>query len=133
MKFYVIVKKTVPVLLFITVITVFVFVAQLGQHLASVKDAKMHTIALWSEKSPENKKTSDLYISECLMPKMIDSSGGSYDKKPIIDAKNPISIYDCGNNIGARELMIEIEKTGDSMKTLIFPLSIVNYLGRYIS
>lgn len=110
MRFDVIVKKSVPVLLFITVITTFVFAAQFGQYFASVKDAKMHTIALWNEKNPENKKISDLYISECLTPKMIDSSG----------------VYDCGNNIGAGELIIEIEKTAESMKTLIFPLSIFN-------
>ncbi len=125
MNFKVIKGKIFPAFLFVMLITIVAFFAQLFQHIANLDDSRMHTISLWNEKSPENKKISDLYISKCLTSKMNNSLGHTEKANHKSDL---VGIYDCGNNMGANKLMVEIERSDRSLKTLVFPLSIVNYL-----
>lgn len=121
MKYGNIINKAAKFTLFGIVGTVFVFAGQLGQYIASTEDARMHTISLWNLQNPSSEHVSQIFVRECLTSKMIDNAEIS---KQISGETKPVGVYECGDNVGAQDLVIAIRKTDQSMHTLAWPLSI---------
>lgn len=121
MKIGFIIKKIAKHVALGMVGTGFVLVGQLGQYGISTKDARMHTISLWNEQHPNNESVSQLFVHECLTSKKVDSFEL---KKQISGDTKPIDVYDCGNNVGASDLVKAIRKTDQSMHSLAWPLSV---------
>ncbi|HGF7522247.1 TPA: hypothetical protein AB5A43_003710 [Vibrio cholerae] len=121
MKYGNIIKKAAKFTLFSIVGTVFVFAGQLGQYSASLKDARMHAVSLWNLQNPNSEHVSQLFVRECLTSKMI---GNAQISKQISGETKPVDIYECGNNVGAQDLVVAIRNTDQSMHTLAWPLSI---------
>lgn len=101
--------------------TVLVFAGQVGQYMVSTKDARMHTITLWNEQNPDNSAISQQFINYCLTPKEIEE--GDLKEQLGRDTK-AISLYDCGNSLGAESLVAAIRKSDASMSSLAWPLSV---------
>ncbi|CAH1598972.1 hypothetical protein FWP33_18735 [Vibrio parahaemolyticus] len=116
-----VIRKASKFFLIASVGTVLVFAGQVGQYMVSTKDARMHTIALWNEQNPNNTAISQQFINNCLTPKKLEE--GEL-KEQLSRETKAISVYDCGNNLGAESLVTAIRKSDDSMSSLAWPLSV---------
>ncbi|MDP8189053.1 hypothetical protein QJU87_04135 [Pasteurella skyensis] len=126
MKYSIFLNKTLKFILAVVLIIILVMIGQCSQYMASTQDSIMNTILLWDEHNPTKKNMSEKFIDECLMSKMVDKT--KLDITKIDTTIKSEAIYECGNNLGLEDLIIDLKKTESSMTSLAFPLSIFNSL-----
>ncbi|CAH1538197.1 conserved hypothetical protein [Vibrio jasicida] len=94
-----------------------VAVGQVGQFFTSSKELRSLTIANWQKSYPEQTALVHQFTKECLSPPK-----ERLEKLPI----EPVlltTIYDCGNDLGLAELMLELEQSDQRLTKLAWPLS----------
>lgn len=114
-------RLKLPVLITILCFLSAIF-SQIGQYIASREDVLKHAIATWNEKYPEHVALSDLFVAECLSPQAPEKLEKELLSKDVVVT----SFYDCGDNLGANELMVWLKGSDDALSTLAWPLSMVN-------
>jgi hypothetical protein len=100
---------------------VLVAFGQFGQTMHSISDLRNNEISLWKIKNPDNEALANTFINECLNSKMKRSAD-----IPISNEKKPVSLYECGNDLGANELVELIKKSDSRIVTAAWPLSLVS-------
>lgn len=123
MKYKMMVKKVFKVTCLVVIGTFLVSVGQMSQYFLSSKDARAHTIAIWNKHNPNQTALSQLFIDQCLTSERLDKSK---IKESLKYEPKFIGIYECGDSLGALELVVEIKRTDQAMHSLAWPLSVFN-------
>lgn len=119
MKLYSIANKTLKYSVFGVITLSLIGLGQLGQALKFSEDLRMHTINEWVGHSGESRKEiAEKFISTCLTTQREPSTGSM--------SSVPFSIYECGESIGAFELVSAIRESDGVLKTPAWPLSIID-------
>lgn len=90
---------------------------QLGQHLKHREDLRFHVINEWVEFDESRKEIAELFITTCIQ-------GRTYYTNRKMDDK-PFGVYECGESIGATELVSVIRSSDYILKSAAWPLSII--------
>lgn len=121
MKYKRYIKRAVTFIFLGVSAVIFVLAGQIGQAVVSGKDARMHTISLWNKKNVDNKYVSQLFIDQCLTSRKLEHHEV---KVAIKNGKKIVDIYECGDSLGAQELIAAIKETDKAMRSFAWPLSI---------
>lgn len=96
---------------------VLVGLGQLGQFLKLNDDLRLHTINEWVKFDESRKEIAELFITTCIQGRT------DYKNRNIED--KPFGVYECGESIGATELVSVIRASDDILKSAAWPLSII--------
>ena len=91
-------------------------VGQIGQVLKSSNDLRKYEIDQWVESDKSRAEIAQQFVSTCL-----DSIQSFNVGKTISD--EPLSVYKCGESIGAHDLVNHIRNSDMVLKSLAWPLS----------
>ncbi|EPI4776148.1 hypothetical protein HJ202_18955 [Vibrio parahaemolyticus] len=114
-------RLSLKVILFSITVIVSIIGGQISQHLAHIKDSRMHTIDTWNRQHPENLHVSRTFINECLNRKMVKDTSSD---EPFF-VKEVYGLYECGIEVGADDLVDKIKESDNSLSTFAWPLSVL--------
>lgn len=87
---------------------------QAGQFIISANELRDHTLKRWQHTHPEQSELIEHFVSLCI----------NRAQNPPTESIEFVSVYDCGNELGAQELMKELQKSGNNLNTMAWPLSL---------
>lgn len=89
---------------------------QVGQLIISANELRDHTLEQWQHTHPEQSELIEHFVSLCI---------NNVQNPPTESIEFEIvTVYDCGNELGAQELMNELQKNGNNLNTMAWPLSL---------
>lgn len=98
-----------------------VMLGQIGQVIRSNSDLRLHVISTWAGNDPSRKVVAEKFLTTCL---------GAY--LPMIAGRYvPVVLRECGDSVGASELVVELELSDKILKTYAWPLSVFDQYGRH--
>lgn len=102
------------------------FLGQIGQHLKAVNDVRLDSIAHWIAKDQNRAILAEEFITKCIKGK--PKAHNKFD--PIGDRKridgDPLSVYQCGESIGASDLVAVIKGSDNVLTSYAWPLSLAD-------
>lgn len=101
----------------IVAVLVLVAVGQFGQYMASAKDVRNSAIEKWITANASETRLADRFVSECITGKPI--------AERTMETK-AVSVYECGNSIGANDLVSAVQAADQAMVSVAWPLSLIN-------
>ncbi|MEE8057308.1 MAG: hypothetical protein V3T17_05670 [Pseudomonadales bacterium] len=90
---------------------------QFGQYMTSANELRMHTINNWMTNNPEAKILAERFVGECL-----GDSKVPYSERSMEDS--PFGIYECGNAMGANDLVTIIRDSDSILMTAAWLLTL---------
>jgi hypothetical protein len=97
---------------------IFLTIGQLGQYFNSHADLRLHVINEWADLDSSRSEIAERFISTCI--------NGRSDDIGRMPKGKVMSLYECGETIGASQLVSEIKKSDGILKTFAWPLSTLN-------
>ncbi len=114
------INRSLKMVFILLVVFALIGAGQIGQYSSSADDLTMKIIADWKIENPTQAHLADMYIEECLNAKY-----RHLNESIPLEEDGPISHYECGIDIGAESLVVEIKAANDILKTVAWPLSII--------
>ncbi|MGH1472686.1 MAG: hypothetical protein ACRBCS_16005 [Cellvibrionaceae bacterium] len=109
MNVSVIISRVTKFFIFVLFALCFIGAGQFSQLVMSSEDLKMNVVADWRSKNPESGELVDSFFSSC-----------------VYGLNGPVvSIYQCGDDVGADGLMEELRRMNLGLISVSWPLSIV--------
>lgn len=115
------IKKISIITLSALLASVLVLAGQVAQFVVSVNDTRDHAINQWNRENPELVELSNSFVRECLSSQ--SSKGRDLESELKNDAPY-VSIDECGDRLGALDLVSAVRVSEQSLKTFAWPLSI---------
>lgn len=112
-------KRAVKNALYLVVILFCVGFGQLTQWVTSLDELRTYTLTQYQSEHQEQAELVQNFIKQCL-------TSPSKEERSLDTPSHPISIYDCGQEIGADELVSEIKRSDGILETTAWPLSLLN-------
>lgn len=96
---------------------VLVVFGQASQAFKFNDDLRKHVINDWSGSDQSRAQIAEKFIATCIR------GASDYTNRSIED--KPFDVYECGESVGAAELVMVIKKADGVLKTLAWPLSTI--------
>ncbi|ALR95851.1 hypothetical protein [Vibrio alginolyticus] len=113
-------KKAFHVIGLVLAALIFVTAGQIAQYITSVKELRQQTILDWQTHHPKQQASIQAFIDSCLTPKPKHNDDFI---KEMEESKPTILLTECGEKMGAKELVSAITKSDAQLQQLAWPLS----------
>ncbi|WP_045422808.1 hypothetical protein [Vibrio jasicida] len=100
----------------------FTVIGQASQYIASAKELRTQAITQWEKDNPLSTALSNQFIYHCLKSRKTPSKDALDDA---LQNKHPLTIYECGENLGAHDLVKKVQAADKQLTTLAWPLSVL--------
>ncbi|WP_394128126.1 hypothetical protein [Vibrio hepatarius] len=112
------IKLLIQVIVLTILVLTLVAAGQMTQYILSTREIRFEALTHWKNSNPEQSALVDKYVSLCL-------SGEYHKLKHPNESRLPVDNYDCGNTIGAHELVQKMQQVDSQLGELAWPLSLV--------
>ncbi|MFN1580482.1 hypothetical protein [Vibrio rotiferianus] len=110
-RFMTLIKSLMKSLLLASAILLLVVLGQASQYFYSLNELRYQTLVYWQLVHPEQDALTYRFIDRCMS-----------DSSKYHDNTYEASLYDCGNKIGAGDLVKELKKTDQMLERFAWPL-----------
>jgi len=115
-------KSLLNLCLVIFTLLAFTTIGQVSQYITSAKELRTQAIMQWEKDNPLNTALSNQFIYHCLTNRKTPSTAAL---DGALQNKHPLTIYECGENLGAHELVKKVQAADEQLTTLAWPLSVL--------